>query len=347
MPITKKTIASGTRTLDHYTLSNSQGMEVGIMPYGGIITRLTAPDRHGLWDDVVLGYADPLKYLDGNPHYFGAVIGRYANRIARGQFTLDGKQYHLPVNNGPNTLHGGNGFDKRFWTAAPIVEPVALLELHYTSPDGDEGFPGNLAVTVVYSLDNDNSLAVDYTAKTDRKTVVNLTQHSYFNLSGDFRKSILDHELTLRADAFVPIDAVQIPTGRLQPVAHTPFDFRIARPIGQAIAEPDEQLAHGAGYDHCWALSPAPDVALASVYHPGSGRCLELFTTQPGVQFYSGNFIDGTQESKSGGNYQKRSGFCLETQHFPDAPNQLSFPSAELVPGDVYRHRTVFRFSAK
>ncbi len=350
MPIIKKDFAvlHGTK-IEQYILSNANGMEVRIITFGGIITNLTVPDRNGKWEDVVLGYHDPQDYFNGNPHYFGAVIGRYGNRIAKGTFTLDGISYQLPINNGPNTLHGGSGFDKRIWMAAPVQEDIAALKLHYYSKDGEEGFPGNLSVNVTYILKDDNSLEIHYEATTDKKTVLNLTQHSYFNLSGHFDNTILDHELSINANYILSIDDMQIPTGELMPVHDTPFDFTSPKPIGKEINTEDIQLEKGAGYDHCWVFAEEKKSreVQATLYHATSGRYMELLTDQPGVQFYSGNFIDGTQNSKTGGKYEKHSGMCLETQHFPNAPNKPSFPSTVLNPHEVFTSATVYRFSVK
>ncbi|RMG70018.1 MAG: galactose mutarotase [Bacteroidetes bacterium] len=335
--------------VDMYTLRNRQGMEIDVITYGGIITRWTAPDRDGRYANITLGFDSLVQYERSSP-YFGALIGRYGNRIAGGSFALDGKTYTLETNNGPNHLHGGErGFDKVVWTARIQEEGMhPYLVLTYTSPDGEGGYPGTLSTTVTYTLTPDNALEVVYTATTDQKTVVNLTQHAYFNLSGDFSQPILDHVLSLAADQYLPVDAGLIPTGEWAPVAGTPFDFRQPKAIGQDIEAQDTQLSLGRGYDHCWVLGQADSLRqVASLTHPGSGRTLAIFTDEPGIQFYSGNFLDGSLPRPDGGTYGHRSGLCLETQHFPDSPNQPSFPSVELAPGETYSSRTTFQFSAQ
>ena len=335
-------------TVDQYTLSNSQGMQVSILTFGGIIASLKAPNKAGTYEDIVLGYDSLAPYLS-NPGYFGALIGRYANRIANGKFRLHKQSYTLATNNGANHLHGGvTGFDKVVWTANPsTLGGKVSLSLHHESKDMEEGYPGNLSTTVVYTLENDNRLSVAYTATTDTPTVVNLTQHSYFNLSGDFSKTILDHELQLNADHFLPVDAGLIPMGNLAEVQGTPFDFRRAKTIGKDIFTKDLQLERGLGYDHCWVLNNQNQGQrlVATAYNKDSGRVLEVFTDLPGIQLYTGNFLDGTLPKKQGGKYEFRTGFCLETQQYPDAPNQKSFPSTVLHPGEVYETETVFRFS--
>jgi aldose 1-epimerase len=327
-----------------FTLRNAAGMTVRILDFGGIVTEIHVPDRDGVFADVALGF-DTLEPYRGDSPYFGALIGRYGNRIAGGRFTLDGQTYTLPVNNGKNHLHGGvPGFDRVLWRSR--VENGGLV-LEYRSADGEQGYPGTLDATVRYSLSEDNGLVVQFSAVTDRATPVNLTQHSYFNLAGG--GDILGHALTIDADNIVPIDADLIPTGRLAPVAGTPFDFRKPAAIGARINEADEQLAHGGGYDHCFALNkPAPGsmTCAARVREPVSGRVLELFTQEPGVQFYSGNFLDGSLAGK-GRAYAWRGGFCLEPQHFPDSPNQPAFPNTILRPGEVYATESVFRFSVE
>lgn len=333
-----------------YTMTNAEGMEVSVLNYGGIITSLKVPDKNGKIEDVVLGFNSLEGYLTPPP-YFGAIIGRYGNRIAEGKFSLDQTQYTLAKNDGPNHLHGGNkGFDKVVWKVTEITESDHVaLQLHYLSEDMEEGYPGNLNTTVTYTLSNDNALKVSYQANTDKKTIVNLTQHSYFNLSGDFSKPILDHEIVINADTFLPVDATLIPTGVFKEVAETPFDFRTSKPIGKEIEAENQQLERGLGYDHCWVLNrDSKGMSLAATAHdPKSGRFMEVFTTEPGVQFYSGNFLDGTLPSKSGGTYAKRSGFCLETQHYPDSPNQEDFPSVVLTPEQTYSSETTFKFSVK
>lgn len=328
------------RAITQFTLTNARGMVAKIIDFGGIVTELHAPDRDGNFVDVVLGFESLAPYRTDSP-YIGALIGRYGNRIAHGRFTLDGRQYQLPVNNGSNHLHGGpDGFDRVKWEA---TVDGASLRLAYRSVDGEMGYPGNLDATVVYTLLDSNELVVSFHAVTDKATPVNLTQHTYFNLAG--RGDILGHLLTIDAGAFVPIDAGSIPTGELAPVAGTPFDFRAPRPIGERIGQPDEQLRHGGGYDHNFVLDKPANGTLtraARVVEPVSGRVLELWTEEPGVQFYSGNFLDGTLAGK-GRTYAYRSGFCLEPQHFPDSPNQPHFPDTILRPGQVYRTESRFR----
>ncbi len=333
-----------------YTMTNAKGMEISVINYGGIITNLKVPDKNGKIEDVVLGFNSLEGYLTPAP-YFGAIIGRYGNRIAKGKFSLDQKQFTLAQNDGENHLHGGNkGFDKVVWTVTKISNSGSVaLQLDYLSEDMEEGYPGNLKTTVINTLSNDNTLKVSYQANTDKKTIVNLTQHSYFNLSGDFSKLILDHEISINADTFLPVDATLIPTGEFKEVAATPFDFRTSKPVGKDIEVENQQLERGLGYDHCWVLNrDSDDMSLAATaYDPASGRFMEVFTTEPGIQFYSGNFLDGTLPSKSGGTYAKRSGFCLETQHYPDTPNQEDFPSVVLNPEETYTSETTFKFSVK
>ncbi|RXG29109.1 aldose epimerase family protein [Leeuwenhoekiella marinoflava] len=338
--------------VEKYKLVNANGMEVDIITYGGIITNLKAPSKDSTFQDVVLGYDTLEEYTTtGNPTFFGALIGRYGNRIAKGQFSIDGENYQLPTNDGPNSLHGGKGFDKVVWIAEEIEDGDNVgLKLKYLSPDGDQGYPGNLETVVTYTLLSDNTLKVDYEATTDKETVVNLTQHSYFNLSGDFDNTVLDTEVMLNADQYLPVDATLIPTGELRAVEGTPFDFREAKAIGAEIDAENDQLAKGKGYDHCWVLNEE-DGAMhlaATAYDPKSGRFLEVMTTEPAVQFYTGNFLDGTLPQKGGeGTYAMRSGFCLETQHYPDSPNQADFPSTLLKPGEIYSTTTSFTFSVK
>ncbi|MEZ4917842.1 MAG: aldose epimerase family protein [Saprospiraceae bacterium] len=337
------------QAVDQYTLSNGKGMEVKVITYGGIITSWTAPDKDGRYENIVLGYDSLSQYIASNP-YFGALIGRYGNRIAKGQFSIDGNKYQLETNDGPNHLHGGvKGFDKVVWTASEEKSDKGVaLKLNYISQDGEGGYPGTLNASVVYTLTEDNTLEVSYEATSDKKTVVNLTQHSYFNLSGNFSNNILDHELQLDAATYLPVDATLIPTGELQDVANTPFDFREAKAIGRDIEQEDDQLAKGKGYDHCWVLNNQGSFRPASsVYHPGTGRYLEIQTDEPGIQFYCGNFLDGTLPMPGGGTYAHRTGFCLETQHYPDSPNQESFPSVILAPGETYHSKTSFKFSTK
>jgi aldose 1-epimerase len=338
--------------VDLYILRNAQGMEVEIITYGGRITAIKAPDKNGKYENVVLGFDSISQYVSDNP-FFGALIGRYGNRIAKGEFSLDGKKFSLPLNDGENHLHGGKkGFDKVVWKVEEVPENKNSLKLSYLSQDMEQGYPGNLNTVVTYTLNDDNSLDVLYEATTDKKTILNLTQHSYFNLSGDFSSTILDHEVKINADKYLPVDATLIPTGELKNVEGTPFDFRVAKYVGRDIVKEneDEQLKRGLGFDHCWVLNePNSGVRFAaSAYHPESGRLLEVFTDEPGIQFYTGNFLDGTLTQKGGvGTYGKRSGFCLETQHFPDSPNHDNFPSVALAPGEKYTSKTSFKFSIK
>lgn len=334
--------------VDQYILSNKKGMEISIITYGGIITSWTAPDKNGDYKDIVLGYNTLAEYETETP-YFGALIGRYGNRIAKGKFTIDGETYTLAVNNGVNHLHGGiKGFDKVVWDAKTIVnDSTASLELSYLSKDMEEGYPGNLETRVTYTLNNKDELSVKYEAKTDKPTIVNLTQHSYFNLTADFNQPILNHELVINADSFLPVDSTLIPTGEFRNVTETPFDFRSSKAIGKHINAENTQIKNGLGYDHCWILNDQEKGFrfVASAYEPVSGRFLEILSDEPGIQFYSGNFLDGTLPSKNQGTYQHRTGFCLETQHYPDTPNQKDFPSVRLNPGESYQSQTVFRFS--
>ncbi len=329
-----------------FTLTNGSGVEVKIITYGGIITSIRTPDRNGELGNIVLGFDELQPYLDGTP-YFGALIGRYGNRIAKGSFTIDGVAHQLDTNDGANHLHGGLvGFDKKVWSAEPFAgASSAGVKLSLVSGDGDQGYPGTLDVTATYSLTNDNELITELHATTDKPTIVNLTQHSYFNLAGE--GTILDHELMIGASHFTPVDATLIPTGELAPVEGTPFDFRAAKPIGADIGGDHEQLAHGQGYDHNFVLDreTASDLELAArVAEPISGRVLEVFTEEPGIQFYSGNFLDGSLRSGDRV-FAFRSGLCLEPQHYPDSPNQPGFPPTILRPGQVYSTRMAFRFS--
>ena len=333
-----------------FTLTNARGVEVKVITYGAIIVSLKVPDRSGALGDVVLGFDDLAGYLGETP-YFGALIGRYGNRIGRASFQLDGTTYRLAANNGANHLHGGlRGFDKVVWDAQPLEGGSgAAVVFRRTSPAGEEGYPGALSVEVTYTLTDANALIFDYLATTDAPTPVNLTQHSYFNLAGDGSGDVLGHLLTLNADRYTPVDGGLIPTGELATVEGTPFDFRTPHAIGERIGADDEQIRRGGGYDHNFVLSrdaAAPDalVLAARVEEPRSGRFLEVRTTEPGVQLYSGNLLDGTLTGKSGAVYGHRYGFCLETQHFPDSPNQPGFPSTLLRPGEEYRSRTVLTF---
>jgi aldose 1-epimerase len=333
-----------------YTLRNRHGMQARIMTYGGIIVSLTAPDRHGHYADVVLGYDSLADYLKGNNAYFGALIGRYGNRIAHGRFELHGVTYKLATNNGPNSLHGGLvGFDKVVWkvTKAGVSGHGPELELTYLSRDGEEGYPGNLHVKATYTLTEDDSLQLEYTAITDKDTIVNLTQHSYFNLRG--HGDILGHVLEIPGSRFTPVDSTLIPIRELRSVAGTPFDFRQPTAIGARINTQDEQLTNGKGYDHNWVLDkPAGALGVvATVYEPDTGRELEVSSTEPGVQFYSGNFLDGTSVGKGNWAYARHDGLALEPQHFPDSPNQPDFPPVVLKPGQTYRNTIVYKFSAR
>ena len=336
--------------VESFTLTNAHGIELRAISYGGIIVSLRVPDRDGRRDDVVLGHDDLAGYL-AKPSFFGALVGRYGNRIAGGRFTLDGRTYTLATNNGPNHLHGGvRGFDKRVWKAQPFERPgTAGLVLTRTSPDGEEGYPGNLAVRVTYTLTDRDEVGFDYFATTDKPTVVNLTQHSYFNLAGDGKRDVLGHELMIDADRFTPVDKTLIPTGVLAAVAGTPFDFRKPAAIGARIGADDEQIRNGGGYDHNFVLNGRGEgrAPVIRVFEPTTGRTLDIATTEPGVQFYSGNFLDGSVTGKAGHVYGKRYGFCLETQHFPDSPNHPGFPSTVLRPGKEYRSKTVLKFGTR
>lgn len=326
------------------TITNKNGMMATITPYGGIIISLLVPDKNGNFSDVVLGYDSAEQYPRGNP-FFGALVGRYGNRIAKGKFTLEGKEYQLSTNNGANSLHGGpGGFHNVYWTMEDVSENKK--ELYYLSKDGEEGYPGNLKVKVTYTLTDDNELVIDYEATTDKTTIVNLTQHSYFNLAGAGNGTILDHSLSINADKFIPVNEELIPTGELKDVKGTPFDFTTATKIGNRINDDDVQIKNGKGYDHTWVLNRKADglTLAATLSEPASGRVMEVWTTEPGVQFYSGNFLNGTYVGKGGKKYEYRSALCLETQHFPDSPNQPSFPTTVLKPGEVYKTQTVYRF---
>ncbi len=336
--------------VDLYTLTNSNGVELKITNYGGIVTSLKVPDKQGEFDDVVLGYDSLSSYLEETP-YFGAIVGRYANRIAQAKFTLDGQEYSLAQNNGENTLHGGLiGFDKVVWETEEIqTDNEVGLRLRYLSEDMEEGYPGNLEVEVHYTLDNENAFKIDYKATTDKKTVVNLTHHSYFNLKGKIDSDILDHFVTINASRFLPVDNNLIPTGELWEVTGTPFDFTQPKAIGERINDDNEQLKLGIGYDHCWVIDRENDdmIIVASVMEPTSGRIMEVYSTEPGIQLYTGNFLNGTITGKDGAVYNHRYGFCLETQHYPDSPNKPEFPSVVLEPGDTYQSSTVYKFLVK
>lgn len=337
-------------SINQYTLTNRNGLQMQVINYGGTITSLKTPDRNGTLEEVVLG-CDSLKdYLDGTP-FFGSLVGRYGNRIARGEFTLDGKTYSLAKNNNGNHIHGGvRGFDKVYWHIEPVAaDEEPSLRLTYISPDMEEGYPGNLSVEITYTLSDKDELVIDYSASTDKKTIINLTNHSYFNLTGNVKRDVLDHEVVIHARKFVPVDNELIPEGGLADVADTPFDFRKSTKIGTRIDDNHPQIVNGRGYDHCWVLDGEPGALKlgATVYEPVSGRMLEMHTTEPGVQLYTGNFLNGSQVGKGGKAYNKRDGFCLETEHFPDSPNQTDFPSVVLSPGETYHTRTVFAFSVR
>ncbi len=332
-----------------FTLTNRNGLEAKITNYGGIITSLRVPDRDGGFESVVLGFESIEKYLDGHP-YFGSLVGRVGNRIAGGRFLLDGREYRLAINNGPNHLHGGiRGFDTAVWKAEPFTSDRGpALRLTYLSRDQEEGYPGNLEVEVVYILSDDDELIVEYTATTDAATPINLTQHSYFNLAGIGSGDILDHELTLNADRYLPVDDTLIPTGELAAVAGTEMDFTTPHLIGERIAQIRGEEFAG-GYDHCYVLNGSDDDSVpafaARLKDPGSGRVMDMYTTEPGVQFYSGNFLDGTLRRTDGIVFDKHGGLCLEAQHFPDSVNQAQFPPVILRPGETYRQTTIYRFS--
>ena len=332
----------GTDSVYSYTLRNKQGMKAVITNYGGIILELWTPDKTGALGDVVLGYDSLSGYLRKNNPYLGALVGRYANRIAKAMFSLDGKTYHLAVNNGPNALHGGlKGFDKKVWTVDQVNDSSLAISL--TSPDGEEGYPGTLNAKVVYTVTGSNGLSIDYTALADKKTPVNLTNHSYFNLSAGKDSTILDEELTLNASTYTPVDTTLIPTGQIAKVAGTPMDFLKSKIIGKDISKVK------GGYDHNFVINRKDSLLAlaATVYEPVSGRQMQVWTTQPGIQFYTSNFMDGTLTNRNGKKIQQHGALCLETQHFPDSPNQPLFPNVILVPGQIYHETTVYEFSAK
>ena len=336
------------KAVELITLKHKSGVEARVATYGGIILSLRTSDRTGAFDDIVLGFDDITPYFDKSP-YFGCIIGRYCNRIAKGQFTLDGTTYKLATNNGPNHLHGGvKGWDKVVWAATTFHDARGVgVVLRYTSPDGEEGYPGTVQAEVTYTLNDAGQLVVDYRATTDKPTIINMTQHSYFNLGGAKTKDILGHELTLNADQYTPIDATSIPTGEHAPVAGTPFDFTTSTAIGARINADHPQLKNGLGYDHNYVVRQSAAGALteaARIVEPVTGRTLAIASTEPGIQFYSGNFLDGTITGKGGRVYAHRSGFCLEPQHYPDSPNRPNFPSTILRPGQEYRSQTVFTF---
>ncbi len=347
-----KQVFEGThgQEMSLYTLKNRHGMEVKITNFGGTVTSIKVPDRKGKFADVVLGFNDLADYLKPHPS-FGTAVGRFANRIAKGRFTLNGVEYKLAINNGENHLHGGiKGFDDVLWTAQEVNTPAGpAVRMTYLSKDGEEGYPGNLNVIMTYTLTNKNELRIDYTATTDKDTVINLTHHSYFNLMGEGSGDILTHRLKLNANYFTPTDAGSIPTGELRSVVGTPFNFLTATPIGARIAQDDEQLKFGGGYDHNFVINGRMGrLRQAAVVHEQTtGRVMEVWTTEPGVQLYTGNFLDGTLIGKSGKPYHRRSGFCLETQHYPDSPNKPNFPSTTLKKGATFRSTTIYRFSTR
>jgi aldose 1-epimerase len=339
----------GGRPVNLYTLTNSHGVEIKAMNYGGIILSIKVPDRKGQLGDIVLGHETMEGYVP-NPPFLGAIVGRYANRIAGGTFTLDSKAYNLPKNDGPNTLHGGvdRTFNKVVWDGE-VLKGKSGVAFTYLSKDGEEGFPGNVKVKVIYTLTDGNELVIDYEATTDKATPINLSQHSYFNLAGEGTSDILNHEIMINADRFTPVDKNLIPTGELRPVKGTPLDFTTSTRVGARIEDTYDQMVLGHGYDHNWVINRkgAGLMLAARVYEPTSGRVLEVSTTQPGVQFYTGNFLDGTVTGKQGHVYKRRYGLCLETQHFPDSPNHPDFPSTILKPGETFKSKTVFKFSTK
>ena len=338
------------RDVHCYTLTNHSGATAQIIDYGAAITSLRVPDRNGKIEDVVLGYDTVQGYIEGTA-YLGAIVGRYGNRIGKGKFQLDGKEYQLTINDGENHLHGGKtGFNKVLWEATPVpASSEPSLDLRYVSRDGEEGYPGAVVLKVRYTLTDENELRVDYEGTTDRPTILNPTQHSYFNLSGSFTNTILNHQLMMDADGITPVDKGLIPTGQILSVANTPLDFRTSTAIGARIGEANEQLAFGKGYDHNWVLrSGGGKVAKAAeLYDPASGRLMTVFTDQPGLQFYSGNFLDGSAKGKNGIAYQHRTGLCLEAQAFPDTPNKPQFRTVTLRPGQVYRQTTIYQFSTR
>jgi len=331
------------KPVTEYTITNAHGMQVGVINYGGAITKLMVPDKNGMPGDVVTGFESLDGFLQKGVPYFGALIGRYGNRIANAKFTLDGKTYALAPNNNGNTLHGGNkGYDKVYWNIAKTGD--SSLTLSYDSKDGEEGYPGNLKVQVVYTLTSENGLKIEYTATTDKATPINLTNHCYFNLSAGKDSTILNHELMLNADKYTPVNDALIPTGKIDPVKGGPMDFTTAKAIGKDIASVK------GGYDHNWVLNRSGTglEKVATLSDPASGRVMEVYTTEPGIQFYSGNFLDGTlTNTKNGQKYVKHAALCLETQHFPDSPNQPSFPTTILKPGETYKQTTIYKFTTK
>ena len=342
-------VVSDFDSIRSFKLKNQNGMEVRLTNYGATVTEIRVPDRNGAFDDVVLGYDSVEGYINAvDRPYFGAIVGRYGNRIAEGKFSLDGREYALAVNNGENHLHGGlMGFDKVVWDAEAMDS--SSVRFSYTARDMEEGYPGNLSIQVTYTLAENNELRIAYRATTDKATPVNLTNHSYFNLAGEGSPTILGHELMINADAFTPVDEGLIPTGEVRPVTGTPFDFRQAKAIGRDIGTENQQLEYGLGYDHNWVLNKGKGgmTLAATLYEPQSGRFMEVFTEEPAIQFYCGNFLDGRLTGKSGQPYAHRSGMCLETQHYPDSPNHPDFPSTVLRPGKSYATATAYRFSVK
>jgi len=337
-----------------YTLKNKSGMTVKITNYGAIITSIIVPDRDGKMGDIALGYDCVEDYMNAvDKPYFGAIVGRYGNRIAKGKFTIGDETYQLATNNGENHLHGGViGFDKVVWDAKPVIgEGWTGVEMSYKAKDGEEGYPGNLDITVTYKLTDDNEIVVDYLATTDKATPCNLTQHTYFNLKGEGNGTILDHELMLNAKKYTPVNDALIPTGEIAPVEGTPFDFTKPKPIGRDVEKDHQQLKFGLGYDHNFVLDKGGKdgemTLAATVYEPSTGRVMEVTTTEPAIQFYGGNFLDGRLKGKAGKTYVHRGGFCLETQHYPDSPNQPDFPSTIVKPGEKYETTTVMKFSTK
>ncbi len=350
--ITKRAygMTSDGQAVDEYTLTNGKGVEIKVITFGGIITSLRVPDRKGNLADVVLGFTSLADYETKSP-YFGALIGRYGNRIGKATFTLDGTTYTLALNDGPNSLHGGvKGFDKQIWGAKEVKSPDGVgLELSYLSADGEEGYPGNLSVKVTYTLTNDNALKIDYHATTDKATVVNLTNHSYFNLAGNGAGTIYEHIAQINADHYTPVSDTLIPTGELAPVEGTPFDFRSPRVVNGGIRSSHPQMVYGRGYDHNFVLNrkTANELEMAArIYDPSSGRAIEVWTMEPAMQFYTSNFVNATLVGSSGGIYRQGDAFCLETQHFPDSPNQANFPTTTLKPGETYQTTTVYKFTA-
>ncbi len=343
-------LADGSQ-VEAYVLKNANGMSAKIINYGASIVTLTAPDKNGKYEDVVLGYDNIEGYVNGTT-YFGGIVGRYGNRIAKGKMTIDGKEYQLAVNNAPNHLHGGVvGFNKKLWTVdkTEITKNGPAITMTVVSKDGEENYPGNVKLTVVYTLTNDNALSMVYTGSTDKTTVLNPTNHSYFNLTGDMNNTILDHELMINADKITPVDRGLITTGKLEDVAGTPMDFRTAKKIGKDIGADFEQLKYGGGYDHNWVTNNYDKKVrlIATVYEPKSGRVMETYSDEPGVQFYCGNFLNGTVAGKGGIKYAKRTGLCLEAQHYPDSPNKPEFPTTLLKPGETYHQTTIYKFSVK